>query len=431
MDRFAEETGELTAQRWKIGLTLYLVFSTVGCLFEWRYHPERGPLLLLLVTSQALVVAVTWAVILRWPVHPRSAWAVMVSNIALCVIVGTYNAAVAGNMLYVLLTYMGFMLVSSVFIPWGARFQLGHNLGVILAYGIGVGGGGRVGPSPAYDYLIIVAVLLFSTLGALYIDQYRRQLFAQAAALRAANDTLQAASQARTALLGGLSHDMRTPLGVLMGYADLLAESSVLADELTPSVRVIQREANQILSLVNGVLDLAQLEAGQLPFRRSIFGLALALDPLRETAEDQLRDTGICLRWTVPSTLTVDSDAGKVREIVRNLLTNAVKYTQQGEIALSAAARDGGVEIRVTDTGVGIAKEHRELIFAAFQRVGANADQRLGSVGFGLYMVRVLVGLVGGRIEVESTPGSGSTFRLWLPAQPPLAGVPNAPSAKG
>ena len=426
---FAEETGELTMRRWLIGIALYLAVSLVAVFFEWQYHPERGPLLLILVTAQALIAGMCGIGLMRFSIYPASAWIVMLGNTAICLVLAAYNAAVDGDMLYVLLTYMAFMLVSSVLIPWGAQFQTGLNVGVIIAYVVGIAGGARVGPMPAYDYTAIVAAALFSTLGAFYIDEYRRQLFDQASALRAANQSLQAANQTRTELLSGLSHDMRTPLGVLIGYSDILVETPALPDDVAAALRSIQRESQELLALVNAVLDLAQLEAGRLPFRRSTFALADVLGPLRETTADQLRGRDVRLRWDITPSLSVDSDAGKVREIVRNLLSNAVKYTQRGEIALVALPDRGGVAVAVTDTGVGIAKEHLELIFDAFQRVVSEPDGRLSSLGFGLYMVRLLVQLVGGRIEVESHPGAGSTFRLWLPPQPPQSADGAPPAA--
>ncbi len=417
---FAEETGELTVWRWKTGAALYLLFTMIAVVFEWRYHPDRAWLLVLSVAAQVAIVLVTRSLLVRAPIHPLSAWIALLCGVGVCMVLAVYNGAVDGDMLYLLLTYLAFMLVSSVFIPWGARFQIALNVGVVAAYAVGVAGGAKVGPMPAYDYTAIVAVMIFSTLGAYYVDEYRRVLFDQAHALRVANRSLQAANQARTELLSGLSHDMRTPLSVLIGYGDILAETPALSDDVALALRSIRRESHELLALVDAVLDLAQLEAGHLPFRRSAFALAGVLDPLRETTEDQLQGREVRLRWEIPPALMVDSDAGKVREIVRNLLSNAVKYTQVGEIALSAAPARNGVEITVADTGFGIDKAHQERIFGAFQRVAADADGQASSLGFGLYMVRLLTRLVGGHIDVQSLPGSGSTFRLWLPPEPPL-----------
>jgi signal transduction histidine kinase len=430
-DDFARETGELTIWRWKVGLSLYLFFASVGAVVEWRVYPERGSLLAAMVSIEVIIAAVTWLATRGSIRHPKSAWAVLLSSLAVCLVVALYNAAVGGDMLYVLLTYLGFMLASAMIIPWGAGFQLALNCGIVAAYVAGITGGARVGPVPGYDYITILAGVVLSVFGAYYMDQYRRQLFAHAGALREANRSLEAASRARTELLSGLSHDMRTPLSVLMGYAEILNDEPGLSDELRQPVRSIGREAQELLYLVDSVLDLARLESGRLPFHRSTFVFADLLEPLRETTQDLLRDRQVRLRWEVPDNLTLDSDEGKVREIVRNLLSNAVKYTEEGEISVSTTARDHGVEIVVADTGVGIAPENLHAIFDPFHQVlEGNGPQRVGS-GFGLYMVKLLVALVGGRVDVDSVPYGGSTFRVWLPPEPPqsvLGAEPAAPA---
>lgn len=418
-DEFARETGELTLWRWRIELLLYLTFAVIEALVEWRVYPMRGWSVVAVLAAQVLVAAVAWLLARAPLAHPKSAWAVLVSGVSICLVVAVYNAHVDGNMLYVLLTYLAFMLVTAMMIPWGASFQFALDCGIILTYVVAVSGGARMGPVPAYDYIAILAGTVLSTMGAYYIDQYRRQLFMQAAALRNANRNLEAASRARTELLSGLSHDMRTPLAVLMGYAEMLNEDPSLSEELRQPVRSIGREAQELLYLIDSVLDLARLESGRLPFHRSTFVLADLLRPLRETTEDLLRDRGVSLRWDIPESLVIDSDPGKVREIIRNLLSNAVKYTERGQISVSTSMRDGGVEIAVADTGVGIAREYLDTIFDPFHQVLAGNGPRPAGSGFGLYMVKLLVALVGGVIDVHSVLHGGSTFRVWLPPQPP------------
>jgi len=420
-DEFARETGQLTTERWRIGLTIYLVFAALGELVEWRMYPGRGRLLLIALCAQVLVVAAGWLALSRETTHPRTAWIVLCADTSICLIIAVYNAAVHGDLLYVLLSYLAFMTVSSMFIPWGMRFQLAMNAAVIVAYLWALIGGARVGPVPAYDFIAVAANTVLSALGAHYIDQYRRQLYAKAGALREVNQRLRRASEARTTLLSGLSHDMRTPVSVVTGYAEILGANQHLPEELRQPVRSIEREALELLSLVDSVLDLARLEGGYLPFQRSTFRLCDALDPLRETTTDQLRDRKVRLRWDVPEEFTLDSDAGKVHEIARNLLSNAVKFTSAGEITVTAASADGGLHIVVSDTGAGIAPEHLELIFEAFHHIDPESGPHQPGSGFGLYMVKLLVDLLGGRIDVESAPGVGSRFRVWLPPCPPHA----------
>lgn len=416
---YARETGALSAQRWKIGLTLYLLFAGIGTAIEWAQYPHRGAYVVSAYGLQVLLFVVAWWAIGPTPSHPQTGWIILTNNIALSLTLAVYNAAVGGDMLYVLLTYVAIMFGSSVFVPWGWRFQLQLGLGVIGAYAIGLAGGGHVGPVPGYDFVAIAATLVLSTLGARYIEEYRRTLYQRTISLREANRQLEAANQARTTLLSGLSHDMRTPLGVLIGYADMLDDSVELDDDRRHAVRSIRREARELNALVESVVELARLEAGRMPFQSSTFRIADVLEPLRETTGDLVRAHGIHLRWDVPAAPTLHSDPAKVQQIVRNLLSNAVKYTEGGEIALAVAPSDGGIEIRVTDTGIGIAEEHLQRIFDPFQQIELAAGRHAGGSGFGLYMVKLLVQLAGGRIEVHSIPGQGSTFRVWLPPQPP------------
>lgn len=419
-DEFYRETGELTIRRWQIGMVLYLVFTVSGAVVEGRLYPERIGWLVFGLLAQVGVVIGAWRTLERAQVHPATARIVLRANLAICGVIALHNAAVDGDMLYALLAYLAFMVVSCLFLPWGVGYQLALNGGIIVFYILALAGGAHTGHVPAYDYLGVVAYSVLSALGASYVDQYRRQLFGKALALRQANARLEAASAARSDLLGGLSHDMRTPLSVLIGYADILSEAD-LPELLRQAAHSIRRESHQLLALVDSVVDLARLEKGQLPFQRSVFKLAAVLDPLRETSEDQLRDRGIALRWEVPDEIMVDSDAGKVREIVRNLLSNAVKYTERGEIAVAARSAAGGVEITVTDSGVGIEPHNLEHIFAPFRRLDGDTSDATRGVGFGLYLVSLLVRLLGARIEVSSRPHRGSTFRLRLPPQPPAA----------
>jgi signal transduction histidine kinase len=411
---FARETGQLVVRGWTIWLTLYLLLAAINAVIERRGYHTRGYALLTVYAVQVVIVAGAWRAVRRSRAYPRVAWIALGGNLSICFAQALYNAHVAGDTLYEFITFLSFMLVSSVFIPWGAFFQTLQNIGIIAAYWLAIPRGAS--PVPAYDYLAIAANAGFSSLGAFFVDRYRRRLFEQQVVLQKANHDLQAAHKARSVMLSGLAHDMRTPLSVILGFSDLLAEERLASEEQLDAVRNIRREGQQLLYLVDGVVDLVRLQSGKLPCQRATFSLSEVLNPLRETTADLGRARGIVVRWNVPDGLMVDSDAAKVREIVRNLLSNAVKYTRDGEIRLSATANERGVEIVVADTGVGIAPEQLDAIFEQFHQLPRGEGPPVSGVGFGLYFVKRLVDVVGGRIEVEST-GSGSTFRLSLPAE--------------
>ncbi len=402
-------------------LSLYLVFAGFSSFLEWRMHPARGASLLGAYLLQAVIGLLSTAAMWARPVHPRSAWVALAGTLGVAFVIAGMNAAVGGDLLYVLLTYIPLVFVTSLLIPWGAGFQLALGGGVAVAHTLAAVSGAHPGPVPAYEYTALLATIVFSSLGAMYIDQSRRRVFTQASTLQEINQQLATSNQARSELLSGLSHDMRTPLAVVIGYAEMLADASLRPAEADLAVRGIRREALQLLSLVDGVLDLARLEVGRMPFDPVQFELGPALQPLRATAEDSLRSRSVHLVWNVPPGLTVHSDLKNVRNVVRNLLSNAVKYTPAGEISVSAAALSDGIQIVVADSGVGIAPEDLGRIFEAFQRGNGQASQLEPGLGFGLYTVKLLLRLAGGRIAVDSTQGTGSTFRVWLPAHPPGA----------
>jgi len=420
-EEFGRETGEMTWRRFATGLALYFPFAGVGAIVEWRMHPDRGQAL---VASHALQLAIALGcglLLYRYRRHPRSAQLSLAAGAGICLTLGAYNSLVGGNLVYVLMVFLSFILASAMFFPWGASYQAGMNGAVLVSYAVALQGAERSSSVVAYDLLFLAAAGALAVLGALYFDRYRRNLFARAAELREANRRIEEANRARTELLSGLAHDMRTPLGVLLGYAQMLGESQALEPALRAPLRSIEREARELLRLVDGVLALARLESGQLPLRTDSFRVADVLLPLRETAEDLLRGRPISLHWDVPNDLVVHGDADKVREIARNLLSNAIKFTERGEIRLEASRAPGGFSIAVSDTGAGIAPEKLDLIFERFQQFGADSteDRQLAGFGFGLYLVRWLVGFLGGRVAVQSCPGAGSRFEVWLPGEPP------------
>jgi len=415
---FLRETGELTIRRWKTAITLYLVFAAAGDLLEWQYYGQRGRWGSWLLLAQGVVVAAMWVAYAIYSWHPGTSWATLAGNVSICFLLALHHIDAGTSALYLLLKYQSFMLVTSALVPWGPDFQLRQNFGIVAAFMLALAMGVTPGLTPTYDYSLLAAAVVFSAIGAHYVDQYRRKLVAQATALRSANEQLETASRIRTDFLRGLSHDMRTPLSVIIGYAEILNTRSD-PPSLHDGLHSINREAWQLLHLVDGILDLARLESGRLPFHRECFSLAETLSPLRETTQDLLANRNIRLNWSIPAELAADSDPTKVREVVRNLLSNAVKYTEAGEVGISAAPKDGGTEIVVSDTGVGIPPDKLDVIFDPFRQLTSSNKLRAGGFGFGLYLVKLFSDFIGARLSVESCVGTGTTFSFWVPPEPP------------
>jgi signal transduction histidine kinase len=254
----------------------------------------------------------------------------------------------------------------------------------------------------------------------------RDELGALAANVNRMNDELdrlyrelEAASKHKSDFLASMSHELRTPLNAIIGFAQALRER--MFGELNPKQEEylddILSSARHLLSLINDVLDLSKVEAGQVELEVAAFPLVDVLESgvvmVRERALDE--DVRIAL-WADPE-MVVEADERRVRQVLFNLLSNAVKFTPSGGLVdVTAAQVNGEVRVAVTDTGPGIAAEDQHRIFEEFQQTELGIEQQDGT-GLGLALSKRLVELHGGRIWVDSEPGKGSTFVFTLPAR--------------
>lgn len=247
-------------------------------------------------------------------------------------------------------------------------------------------------------------------------------------ALRNANlvGDAQHANRAKSEFIATMSHELRTPINVVMGYADLLIEGAfgdATQDQLDVLNRVRHQSA-QLLDLVQPMLDLNRLESRQTAIARDEFRIADLVESLQLTVPPSWCKPGVALLWDVPldSNVVMHSDRAKIEMVVRNLIHNALKYTDRGEVAVSVDADKlpGWVAIVVRDTGMGIADTDLPLLFEMFGQ--SNSDlPRDGGVGLGLYIVKRLTDVLGGHVLVDSVRGSGSTFTVTLPLEAPAA----------
>jgi PAS domain S-box-containing protein len=262
------------------------------------------------------------------------------------------------------------------------------------------------------------------------------QRFEAEAALARARDAAEAASRAKTDFLANTSHEIRTPMNAILGMAELLAETP-LNEEQREYVRTFQRAGDTLLALINDVLDLSKVEAGQLELERVAFYLDELVEHIADVLAVRAHAKGLELFVHVlPDVPTrVTGDPPRLRQVLVNLLGNAIKFTDVGEVGLRVELDPEGtdtatVRFSVSDTGIGVPADKQDEIFASFVQADASTTRRHGGTGLGLSISSRIVELMGGRIRVRSQLGKGSTFSFSIPLEaPPGAGArPPGPS---
>ncbi len=240
-------------------------------------------------------------------------------------------------------------------------------------------------------------------------------------ALQQAKEKAEAANLAKTRYMSGLSHELRTPLNAIYGFAQLLEKDP----GLTPwhsSISSIRRSSEHLAGLIEGLLDISRIEAGRLEIMRDRINLHMFLRQVSDIFDAEAADKGLAFTLTTHGRLPtlVGSDEKRLRQIVINLLSNAIRYTERGRVTLDLTYRNEVAIITVSDTGLGIEPDQMARIWRPFER--ANRNSVPGS-GLGLTITKLLVEILGGDIAVDSTPGKGSTFtvRLMLPSISPGA----------
>jgi len=246
------------------------------------------------------------------------------------------------------------------------------------------------------------------------------RLFEYAKAARAAAVE---ANQAKSQFLANMSHELRTPLTAIIGYAEMLVDE--VGDQLGDSredLEQIQTSGNYLLELINGVLDLSKVEAGKMDVHLESCDVAQLVRTVAETVRPLVdQQTNTLVVGELEGLGSMRTDVTKVRQTLLNLLSNASKFTEAGEIRLDVerVSEDGAdwLQFRVADTGIGMSEEQCSRVFEAFAQADATTTRRYGGTGLGLAITKQFCELLGGSIDVESVPGRGTTFRVRLPAE--------------
>jgi GAF domain-containing protein/anti-sigma regulatory factor (Ser/Thr protein kinase) len=233
---------------------------------------------------------------------------------------------------------------------------------------------------------------------------------------------IEAANRHKSEFLANMSHELRTPLNAIIGFSEVLQERlfGELNEKQAEYTSDIVTSGQHLLSLINEILDLSKVEAGRMELELSPFDLPLAIENARTFVRERAVKHGITLDVDVDDRLgEYVGDERKIKQILLNLLSNAVKFTPEaGQITITAKKTDNGVEISVSDTGIGIAPEDQPKIFEEFRQVGSDSTHKTEGTGLGLTLAKKFVELHGGKIWVESQVGKGSTFTFTLPDRP-------------
>jgi signal transduction histidine kinase len=240
------------------------------------------------------------------------------------------------------------------------------------------------------------------------------------AALQKTGRQLEIASKHKSQFLANMSHELRTPLNAILGYTELIADNiyGEVPEKIRDVMERVDKSGRHLLGLINDILDLSKIEAGQLTLALAEYSMKELVETVFTAVEALAAEKKLVLNVTIPADLPSGrGDQRRLTQVLLNLVGNAIKFTDVGEVRVEVTAPDRAFVVSISDTGPGIAPADQQKIFEEFQQAEHSSTWQKGGTGLGLAITKRIIELHGGRIWVESQPGKGSTFRFTLPVR--------------
>jgi signal transduction histidine kinase len=408
---FQSEMRDLLVERASLAVTLFFLLAGTAGAFEWFYYPGRWQALVAIYAGSAALILLVSIAATRLPPKWAALGAALATNALPGCLIG-YFAWVRGDAEVLVILLVVYLYGLVIIHPWGWRGQALGTAGVPLGYAIAVQGGAMPADTPVFCSVALLAAAGLAILGAGLLESHRFAAYRYAARLQRANEQ-------KNEFLGIAAHDLRNPLCAIQTYSELLLQDTEnpLEEEQHKIIDRIKFLSASMLHLVSDLLDISTIEAGKLR-------LNLQETDLNSLVQDTVTVNGLLAQRKRVALLFENGgppplakvDPGKIRQVLDNLITNAIKFSREETTVNVQLYQDNGtVVIAVRDQGPGVPGHEWENLFQPFYRGSAGDTAREQGTGLGLAIVRRIVEAHGGRVWLDSNLGKGSAFYVSLP----------------